>query len=309
MKDLLVTLVGGGGFLGRYAAQALMRAGARVRVAQRDPRQAWFIKSLGSLGQSQFVGCDVTRPDTLAVAVEGSDAVVNFVGVLGGDFQRLHVEGARNVAAAAARAGASAFVQLSAIGADPQSPSAYGRSKAEGEAAVREAFPGATILRPSVAFGREDQFLNRFADLMARSRITPVIAPDTRFQPVFVGDVADAVARAVAEPDRFAGGTYELGGPDVLTMAELNRFVADQTGRSPRFVRVPDGAASVLAGLPFGPISRDQLAMLRRDNVVAGEDGLAAMGLTPTPMAAVAPGWLVRFRRAGRFGRRLAETA
>lgn len=308
MKDGLVTLVGGGGFLGRYAAQALMRGGARVRVAQRDPRQAWFIKALGSLGQSQFVGCDVTRPDTVVRAIQGSDAVVNLVGVMAGPFQQVHVDGARAVAEAAAKAGASALVHLSAIGADAGSPSIYARTKGEGEAAVRDAFPRATILRPSVVFGREDQFLNRFAGLMVASRLVPVLSPGTRFQPVYAGDVADAVAAAVAQPDRHGGRTLELGGPDVMTMLELNRFVADATGRRPRFVELPDAVAGLIARLPGGPVTRDQLLLLRRDNVVGQEDGLAAMGLHATPMATVAPSWLTQYRRAGRFGRRLAET-
>jgi len=310
MKDGLVTLVGGGGFLGRYVAQALMRRGTRVRVAQRDPRQAWFLKPLGGLGQTQFVGCDVTRPDTVRRAVEGADAVVNLVGTLSGDFDRIHVDGARTVAEAAAGAGASTMVQLSAIGADPGSPSAYGRTKGEGEAAVRAAFPGATILRPSVVFGREDRFLNRFAGMMVALPVVPVLSPATRFQPVFVSDVADAVAEAVAQPAAHAGRTYALGGPEVLSMAEINRWIARAIGRDPNFLEVPDAVGALLAKLPGVPITRDQWEMLRLDNVVpADAPGLEALGVTPTPLATVAPGWLVRFRRAGRFGRRLAETA
>jgi len=309
MKDGLVTLVGGGGFLGRYAAQALLRRGARVRVAQRDPRRAFDLKPLGGLGQVQFVACDVKRPDTVRRAVEGADAVVNLVGVLAGDFDGLHVAGARAVAEAAA-AGASAMVQVSAIGADPDSASAYGRSKGEGEAAVRSAFPGATILRPSVVFGREDDFLNRFAGMMVALPLVPVLSPATRFQPVFVGDVADAIAEAVAEPAAHAGRTYELGGPEVLSMSQLNRWIADAVGRSPRFLEVPDALGAILAKTPGVPITADQWAMLRRDNVVAPDaQGLEALGVAPTPLGTAAPAWLVRFRRAGRFGRRLAETA
>ena len=310
MKDGLVTLVGGGGFLGRYVAQALLRRGARVRVAQRDPRQAWYLKPLGGLGQTQFVACDVTRPDTVKRAVQGANAVVNLVGVLAGDFDRIHVEGARAVAEAAAAAGAAALVHVSAIGANPESPSAYGRSKGEGEAAVRAAFPGAAIMRPSVVFGREDDFLNRFAGLMVASPLVPILSPATRFQPVFVGDVADAVAEAIANPTEHAGRTFELGGPEVLTMAELNRWIARAVGRTPRFVEVPDAVGGLLAKLPGVPITTDQWAMLQRDNVVSpGADGLESLGVTPTTLDTVAPSWLVRFRRAGRFGRRLAETA
>ncbi|HEX8554759.1 MAG TPA: NAD(P)H-binding protein, partial [Sphingomonas sp.] len=173
MKNELVTVFGGGGFIGRYVVQALLRAGARVRVAQRDPRQAWFLRTHGSLGRVQLVAADVTRPDTVASAVHAADAVVNLVGVFGGNLQRVHVDGARTIAQAATVAGARALVHLSAIGADAASLSNYGRSKGQGEAAVREAFEAATILRPSVVFGPVDAFINRFAKLVAQA---PVVA-------------------------------------------------------------------------------------------------------------------------------------
>lgn len=308
VRGKLVTLIGGGGFLGRYVAQALLRDGARLRVAQRDPRQAWFLKSLGQLGGTQTVAADITRPDTIARAVRGSDAVVNLVGILAGDFQRVHVGGARAIADACAAEGVSGLAHVSAIGADPESPSAYGRSKGEGEAAVRAVFPEATILRPSIVFGREDQFLNRFAGLIARLPIVPILSPATRFQPVFVGDVADAVSGALSDPRAHAGRNYELGGPDILSMAELNRYIAQEIGRDPPFVEVPDSVGSMIAKLGFlpgAPITSDQWMMLRRDNIVsAGAAGLEAFGVTPTPLAAVAPSYLVQYRRAGRFGRR-----
>ncbi|WP_093664748.1 complex I NDUFA9 subunit family protein [Sphingomonas gellani] len=305
----LVTLIGGGGFVGRYVAQALMRQGWRVRVAQRDPRQAFYLKPLGGLGQTQFVAADVTRPDTIARAVEGADAVVNLVGSFG-DAMRIQAEGASTVAKAVAASGAKALVHLSAIGADSGSASTYARSKGLGEEAVRAAFPAATILRPSVVFGREDQFLNRFAEMIRRTRIVPVVRPDTRFQPVFAGDVGDAVAAVLKEPARFAGQLYELGGPDVLSMADLLKWIATETGRSPHFVTLPDAAAGLIARLPGAPITRDQLLLLQKDNVVAGsQDGLEALGLTATPMSAVASNWLVRFRRQGRFARRRDELA
>lgn len=313
MRDRLVTLFGGGGFLGRYAAQALLRGGARVRFAERDPRRAFFLKPLGGLGQTQFAAADVARPDTVARAVAGADAVVNLVGTFGADMGRVHVDGARTIAEVAAAAGVEALVHVSAIGADPAGASLYARSKGEGEAAVRDAFPNATILRPSVVFGPEDQFLNRFARLMTRTPVVPVLRAGTRFQPVFVGDVGDAIKLAATEPGRFAGRTYELGGPDTPTMAELLRWIAGETGRRPHFVELPDlaGAALASAGfLPGAPITRDQWLMLQRDNVVTPDaDGLEAFGLTPTPMASVAPGWLVRYRRRGRFARRAGEVA
>jgi len=312
MRNKLVVLFGGGGFVGRYVAQALLRQGARVRFAQRDPRQAFFLKPQGGLGQTQFAGADITRPDTVARAVAGADAVVNLVGVLQGKFEAIHVDGARTVADAAAKAGAGALVHLSAIGADPASPAAYARTKGEGEAAVLAAFPGATILRPSVVFGPEDRFLNRFAGMIARSPVVPVLKGGTRFQPVFAADVGDAVAAAIAA-DGARGRTYDLGGPDVFTMAALQHWIAEAIGRRPAFVAVPDFAGSALAKagfLPGAPITWDQWLMLGRDNVVdPARDGLAALGLVPTAMAAVAPGWLVRFRRQGRFGARVEDMA
>ena len=192
----LVTLFGGGGFLGRYVAQQIYKSGARVRVAQLDPRRAFFLKPLGGLGQTQFVAADIREPAQVAAAVRGSDAVVNLVGLLKGDFGGVHIAGARNVAEACAAAGVGALVHVSAIGADPESPSAYGRSKGKGEAAVREAFPAATIVRPSILFGQEDHFLNRFAGLARLSPVLPVIRPKVKLQPVYVADVAKAVAAA-----------------------------------------------------------------------------------------------------------------
>lgn len=308
MKNKLVLLIGGGGFVGRYAARALLAAGARVRIAQRDPRRAWFLKTQGGLGQTQFVGADVTRPDTIARAAAGAEMVVNLVGVLAGDFRRFHVDGARAIAEAAATAGAEALVHVSAIGADPASPSAYGRSKGEGEAAVRDAFPRATILRPSVVFGREDGFSNRFAGMIAASPVVPILRAETKFQPVFAGDVGDAIAAAAADPGRFGGRIFELGGPDVLSMRALHRFLADTIHRSPNFIELPDAVGALLARLPGTPITTDQWLMLQRDNVVAdGAEGLTALGIRPTPMAAVAEEWLVRYRRQGRFARRTVE--
>ncbi|KQM62705.1 3-beta hydroxysteroid dehydrogenase [Sphingomonas sp. Leaf17] len=313
MTDRLVTLIGGGGFLGRYVAQSLLQAGVRVRVAQRDPRAAFFLKPLGGLGQTQFVAADISRPDTIAQAIAGADAVVNLVGVLAGDFQRYHVDGAQAVARACAQAGTRALVHVSAIGADSASASAYGRSKGDGEAAVRAAFPAATILRPSIVFGREDQFVNRFAGMIQSSPVVPVLRAPVKFQPVFVGDVAAAITRAVSEPDAFAGRTYDVGGPDIITMGALIRWIAAAIGRSPTILELPDMAGAIIAKLGFlpgAPISQDQWQMLQTDNVVApGAQGLAAFGITPTPMAAIAPDWLVRYRKAGRFGRRAASIA
>lgn len=304
MTNKLVTLIGGGGFLGRYVARELMRDGTRVRVAQRDPRQAYFLRTQGGLGQTQFVAADITRPDTVARAVEGADAVVNLVGVMGGKMQAVHVEGARTVAEAARAAGVAALAHVSAIGADANGQAAYARSKGEGEAAVRQAFPNATILRPSIIFGREDQFVNRFAGMVS-APVVPILRAGVKFQPVFAGDVGEAIAAALLDPEAHGGRTYELGGPDVISMGELVRWIAKTLGRAPHFLELPDAVGALLARVPGSPITRDQWLMLQQDNVVAdGAPGLAELGVTAEPLAAIAPDYLVRFRKAGRFGRR-----
>jgi NADH dehydrogenase len=309
METKLVTLFGGGGFVGRALAQELFARGWRVRIAQRNTRSAFAVKSLGSLGQTQFVAADITRPDSVAHAVAGADAVVNLVGLLKGDFEAVHVTGAETVARASAAAGIPTLVQVSAIGADMASPSAYGRTKAEGEAAVRTAFPDATVVRPSIIFGRDDQFTNRFAGFIRALPVVPVIAGDTKLQPIFVADVAKALAEAVINPGAHAGKTYAIGGPDVMTMAEINEWLATSTGRTPGFMPIPAFAACALATLtgwaPGAPITRDQLAMLAKDNIAdPALPGLAALGVEPTPLAAVAPSWLTGYRKHGRFGRK-----
>lgn len=307
MSERLVTVFGGGGFVGRYVVQALLRDGARVRIAERHPKRAWFLKAQADLGQVQFCAADITRPETMSAAVAGADTVINLVGILKGDFDAVQSAGAANVAAAAKKAGVRNFVQMSAIGADAQSPSRYGRTKGEGEAAVRAAFAGAIIMRPSIIFGREDGFVNRFAKLIALLPIVPVIRGTAKFQPVFVGDVARAIAAAVAHPDRHQGKTFALGGPETFSMARLNGWIADATGRKRFFIDVPDFAARLMARatgfLPGAPMTWDQWLMLQNDNVVvAGEPGLAELGVSSTPLEAVAPGWLALYTRHGRFG-------
>lgn len=305
-RDRVVTLFGGGGFLGRYAVQALARTGARLRIVQRDPRRAFFLKPLAAVGQIQFVAADIRDGERVRAAAAGSDAVVNLVGILKGDFRGVHVTGAGNVAQAAAAAGAAALVHVSAIGADPDSESDYGRSKGQGEEAVRAAFPGATILRPSILFGREDNFVNRFAGMARLAPVLPVISGATRFQPVYAADIGRAVAAAALDPGRHGGETYELGGPQILSMRELMEWVCEATGHARPLIDVPDAIGGLLARatgwLPGAPITRDQWLMLRRDNVAApGAKGLEAFGIGRTPLAAVAEGWLTSYRRHGRF--------
>lgn len=309
MKDSLITVSGGGGFIGRYVVQALLQRGARVRVAERHAKRAWHLKAQAELGRFSAVPADVTHPASLARACHGADAVVNLVGAFT-NMEAIQAKGAGLVARAAAEAGARALVHISAIGAATDSASRYGRTKGEGEAAVRAAFPQATILRPSIIFGREDQFINRFAQLIRLLPVVPVIGAETKFQPVYVGDVAEAVATAIDDPAEHGGKIYELGGPQVLSMLELNRWIGDAIGRDRPFLPIPDRVAGLMASLtgwlPGAPITRDQWLMLQRDNVASDNmPGLDALGVTATPLEAIAPGWLVSYRRHGRFG--LAE--
>ena len=310
-REQLVTVFGGGGFIGRYVCELLLKNGARIRVAQRDPRTAYFLQPLGQVGQVGFVRADIGEPRHVHAALEGATAAVNLCGLLKGAFQRVHVDGARNVAEAARQAGAEAVVQVSAIGADPDSPADYGRTKGEGEAAVRSAFPGATVLRPSIVFGPEDMLTNRFAGL-SRLPVVPVIAPNRRFQPVYVRDLAKAIAMAALDPQRFGGKIFDIGGPEVMTMRELNLAVLKAAGHSNEIVDLPDVAASALSllgFLPGAPLTRDQWLMLQKDNVAAeGAPGLDAFGIEPTPLAAVAPGWLGRFG-GSRFAARRVDIA
>jgi NADH dehydrogenase len=300
----LITVFGGSGFIGRYVCEALLKTGARLRVAGRDPRRGWFLQPLGSVGQVSVIAADISRPETVERAVEGADAVINLVGTFKGNLELIHAHAAGKLAAAARATGARAFVHVSAIGADINSPSDYGRTKGQGEQAVRAAFPKATIIRPSVVFGPEDDFTNRFAS-MASSALLPVIAPNTRFQPVYVRDLGRAIAAAALDPRAHGGKTYELAGPEVKTMRDLNAQIAELAGCHPDLADVPDFIASALASLGFlpgAPLTRDQWLMLQRDNVASGElPGFEAFGLTPAPLGAVGPEWLGRFRKGGRF--------
>jgi NADH dehydrogenase len=253
---------------------------------------------------------DLRRPSTIDFAVDGADAVINLVGVFGGDLDQIHVEGARRAAAAAKEAGANAFVHISAIGTDADSPSDYSRTKALGEQAVRSAFSKATIIRPSTVFGPEDEFTNRFAS-MARFPVLPVIAPRTRFQPVYARDLGRAISAAALDPKAHGGKTYELAGPEVMTMRDLNEEVARMAGHNPEILDLPNfiasGIALFSAFIPGLPLTRDQWIMLQKDNVASGDaPGFKAFGMTPTPLAAVAPDWLGRYKSGGRFAPRAA---
>ena len=308
----IVTVFGGGGFIGRYVCEQLFKRDVRVRIASRNPRSAYFIQPLATVGQWGAVRADVRDAASVRAAVEGSNSVINLVGVLKGAFHDIHVTGARNVAEAAGEAGAEALVHISAIGADPNTESAYGRTKGEGELAVRSAFPDATIVRPSIVFGPEDDLTNRLAAL-SRLPLLPVIAAERRFQPVYVRDVAKAIALAALDPLAHGGRTYDIGGPQVMTMEDIYTTCARAAGREPELLDLPNFASAFLSWfgfIPGAPLTRDQWKMLQRDNLPAKRSqGLEAFGIEPTALEAVAPEWLSRFRQGGRWGARAVDQA
>ena len=306
----LVTVFGGSGFFGSHLAQELLARGARLRIASRNPQRAFRLKPLGNLGQVQFVRCDVTRIESLGAALAGADAVVNLVGAFAGDLDAIQGKGAGRIAAAAGDAGVSAFVHVSAIGGDRESRADYARTKAEGEAAVLAAFPKATIVRPSILFGPDDNFVQMFAGLIANFPILPVFGPEAKLQPVFVDDAAEAVAQLLAAPGAHGGKTYEIAGPEVITMLELNERIAAAQQRKRLFVPLPDAVAKTIATVPGTPISLDQLAMLQAGNVAAPKAlGLKQLGIAPRPLSLFLDRWMVRFRKHGRFGTKLGASS
>ena len=304
----LAVVFGGTGFIGRHLVQRLARAGARVRVVARDPEAGMFLKPMGDPGQVVLSRANLLDAASVADAAAGADIVVNLVGILYESgpctFAAIHVDGARYVAEAAKAAGAKRLVQVSAIGASNRSPALYARSKAAGEAAAGKAFPGATIVRPSIVFGPEDDFFNRFAAMARLAPALPLLGGGrTRFQLVYVGDVAEAIMRILGDAET-AGKTYELGGPRVYTFREALEIVLRETGRKRLLVPLPFWAANLQARmlelLPKPLLTRDQVKMLRRDNVVGRKAlGLADLGIAPTAVEAVVPAYLVRYRRGG----------
>jgi uncharacterized protein YbjT (DUF2867 family) len=317
--DTLITVFGGSGFLGRHIVRALARRDYRIRVAVRRPELAGHLQPLGRVGQIHAVQANLRYPASVEAAMRDSHAAINLVGILAEAgaqrFDPVQALGAGTVAKAARDVGAR-MVHVSAIGADARSPSRYARAKAAGEKAVLSAVPSATIMRPSVVFGPEDQFTNRFAALARMSPVLPLIGGGkTRMQPVFVGDVATAVADAVDGKAR-AGATYELGGPEVLTMREIMETIMKITGRDRTLVSLPFGLARLQAlFLQFAPgplkLTPDQVALLRSDNVVsdaarAAGLTLEGLGIAPDSLEAVAPQYLWRFRAAGQFQRKSA---
>jgi len=316
----LVTIFGGSGFVGGQIVRALARQGWRIRVAVRKPWRAYRLRLLGDVGQIEIVQANVRVPETVERALEGAEAAVYAVGVLFESgrqtFEAVQAEGPRVAAEAAARLGVEKFVLVSAIGADAGSASAYARTKAEGEAAVRAVIPGAVILRPSVVFGPDDQFFNRFAAMALLSPVLPLMGGgETRMQPVLVADVARAAARALADPDA-AGRTYELGGPTVYTFRQLMEITLKEIGRPRLLVSLPWGLARIMGGagdlqailhsalpmIPPPPITADQVTLLKTDNVVApGAPGFAELGIAPTALEPIIPTYLYRYRKGGQY--------
>lgn len=308
LNGKLVTVVGGSGFLGDHVAQALLARGARVRIASRHPERAYRLRPLAQLGQIQLARCDATRAESAAAAVAGADAVVNLVGTFAGDVMATICGAARNLAEAAAGAGCEAFVHVSAIGADAGSTTGYARAKGESEQAVLAAFPRATILRPGVLFGEDDAFLNMFAGLIARLPALPVFAPHAALQPLFVDDAAAAVVAALADQQAHGGKTYEIAGPESVTMLDLNRRIAASQNRRRSFIAVPDGAAALFAMLPGTPMNSDQWALLKAGNQPSGNlPGLKQLGITPRPLGLFLDRWMTRYRKHGRFNEKLAS--
>lgn len=311
----LVTVIGGAGFIGRYVVEVLAKAGYRVRAVSRHADSALFLKPLGDLGQIQVVTGNIRSDADMAAAFDGAAAGVNLVGILAerGDqrFAEVQALGAARAARAAAAAAVAAYVQISAIGADAASRIAYARSKGDGEAAVLAAMPFATILRPSLVAGPEDQFFNRFAGMARIAPFLPAISGESLFQPVYVRDVADAVLAAL-QSGSARGRIFELGGPDVLSLAAILQMISDLTGLDRPVVPLSDFTSGLLARmgdmLPFMPMNSDQLAMLKRGNICApGMPGLTDLGVTPTPLSGFIPEMMQRFRRGGRFAKAAAQ--
>lgn len=317
--DTLVTVFGGSGFVGRNVVRALAKRDYRIRVAVRRPELAGHLQPLGRVGQIHTVQANLRYPESVAAALRDSHVAINLVGILtesgAQTFEAVQAEGAANVAKAAAAAGAR-LVHVSAIGADAESTASYARAKAAGEAAALAAVPEAVIMRPSVVFGPEDQFTNRFAGLARISPFLPLIGGgETKMQPVYVGDVATAVADAV-DGKAQAGATYELGGPEVLSFREILKIILDITDRDRALLPLPFGLARLQAALlQFAPgplkLTPDQVELLRSDNVVsetakAAGLTLQGLGITPDSLEAIGPQYLWRFRPAGQFQRKNA---
>ncbi|MXO91093.1 SDR family NAD(P)-dependent oxidoreductase [Pontixanthobacter aquaemixtae] len=302
IEGKLVVMTGGSGFLGSRIAQALLERGARLRIASRNPERAFTLKPLADLGQLQFARCDIRNERDVAAVMQGADLVINLVGGFKGDLVELIGEGAGNVARAAKDAGAAAMVHISAIGADAESDAEYARAKALSENEVLAAFPKASIIRPSMLFGDDDQFINMLAGLISTFPALPVFAPQSPLQMLWVDDAADAVIAALANPAKHGGKIFEIGGPEAITMLDLHRRIAKAQGRDPLLIETPDFASAIFAALPLTPMGRDQWILLKAGNVPSGDyPGLKQLGIEPKPLGLFLDRWMVQYRKYGRF--------
>ena len=303
LSDALVTILGGSGYIGNYVAQALLARGSRVRIASRNPEKGWPLKPLANLGQLQFAHCDITNEESLKASLHGATHVVNLVGDFAGNLTKLMGEAPGQIATIAKANGVEALVHVSAIGPDANSTAEYARAKALGEENVFSAFPKATVLRPSIVFGKDDNFINMFAGMIEMLPALPVFGPDAKMQLVFADDVAEAVAVALEDPEAHGGHTYELGGPEQLSMLEINERIAQAQGRNRRFIAMSDGMSGLFAAMPLTPMSRDQWTLLKAGSVVSGETRtFADLGIKPKPLGLFLDKWMTRYRKFGRFG-------
>ena len=309
LNGKMVVLMGGTGFLGNYVAQALLSRGARLRICGRDPQAAFKLKPLANLGQLQFVRMDATDRRSVERSIKGADAVVNLVGSFDGDLYQLMGEAPGWMAEAAKKTGAESFVHVSAIAAEPDEDTTndYASAKHLGERRVREGFKKATIIRPSIIFGKDDNFLNMFGELISKLPILPVFGPEAKLQLVYVDDVAEAIAQSLENPGAHGGKTYELGGPDQLSMMEINRQIAQAQRRERTFLPMPDALSATFAALPGTPMGSDQWNLLKQGNVVSGDyPGFEKFGIEPKPLGLFLDKWMTRFRKHGRFEPRLS---
>ena len=303
LSGQLITIFGGTGYIGNYVAQSLLARGARLRLASRAPYKAQDLKPLANLGQLQLMPCDITREDHVVAALDGASHVVNLVGAFSGDLEKLMGEAPGTIARLAQANGVKSFVHISAIGADAASPTAYARGKALGESRVLAGFPLATILRPSIVFGKDDNFLNLFGGMIEMLPVLPVFGPEAKLQLVYADDVAEAVAVALEHPELHGGHTYELGGPEQLSMMDIHERIAAAQGRKRHFIAVADSLSATFAAIPGTPMSRDQWTLLKPGSTVApGARGFAELGIEPKSLGLFLDKWMMRYRKHGRFG-------
>ncbi|MEL7188830.1 MAG: complex I NDUFA9 subunit family protein [Pseudomonadota bacterium] len=303
LNEKLITVFGGSGYIGQYVAQSLLTRGARLRVVSRNPEKAFGLKPLANLGQLQFGRCDITDEKSVRAAIQGADCVVNLVGAFSGNLTELMGEAPGRMAEIASECGVDAFVHVSAIGPDANSSAEYARGKALGEERVLAAFPNASVLRPSIVFAKDDNFLNMFGDMIETLPVLPVFGPDAKLQLVYVDDVAEAVALCLEHPEKHGGSIYELGGPEQLSMMEINERIAKAQGRERNFIAMPDGLSALFAAMPLTPMSRDQWTLLKPGSTVSGEHKtFADLGIEPKPLGLFLDKWMTRYRKHGRFG-------